>query len=93
MDIAGAPNPGQRDRHVKVIIHGCRSSKKIRVRNLISYIRFLVECGAVLLGDWCVTFRDSVALPPARVEISNEGHSPGDISTLEDETVMLSRNV
>jgi len=51
------------------------------------------ECGAVLLGDWCLTLRDCVALLPARVEISNEGHSPWDISTLEDETVMLSRNV
>jgi hypothetical protein len=46
-----------------------------------------------MLGDWCLKFRDSVALPPARVEISNEGHSPGDISTIEDETVMLSRDV
>ena len=37
-------------------------------------------------------FETAKGLLPARVKISNEGHSPGDISTLEGQT-MLSRNV
>jgi hypothetical protein len=59
----------------------------------VNEVFVVLECDASSLGIWIMTFRNKVAVSPARIEVLKTKMFFLDISVFEDETATLSQNV